>query len=80
MVIGILALQEEIGWERKLMMDANQCWDVDEAIRQMEAKLDDIDFDRAADWDACSQANAAAPDRPAAADAGRVPPEGVAAK
>jgi len=30
-------MREEIGPERKLMMDANQCWDVDEAIRQMKA-------------------------------------------
>jgi L-fuconate dehydratase len=29
-------IREEIGWERKLMMDANQVWDVDEAIRSME--------------------------------------------
>jgi len=28
-------LREEIGWERKLMMDANQVWDVDEAIANM---------------------------------------------
>jgi L-fuconate dehydratase len=28
-------MREEIGGSRKLMMDANQCWDVDEAIRQM---------------------------------------------
>jgi L-fuconate dehydratase len=28
-------MREEIGPHRKLMMDANQCWDVDEAIRQM---------------------------------------------
>jgi len=28
-------MREEIGPSRKLMMDANQCWDVDEAIRQM---------------------------------------------
>jgi L-fuconate dehydratase len=26
-------IREEIGWERTLMMDANQVWDVDEAIR-----------------------------------------------
>jgi len=25
-------IREEIGWERRLMMDANQVWDVDEAI------------------------------------------------
>src|SRR5258708_19497571 len=25
-------LREEIGWERKLMMDANQVWDVDQSI------------------------------------------------
>ncbi len=30
-------MREEIGASRKLMMDANQCWDVDEAIRQMKA-------------------------------------------
>lgn len=30
-------MREEIGPERKLMMDANQCWDVDESIRQMKA-------------------------------------------
>ncbi len=28
-------LREEIGWERKLMMDANQVWDVDEAVANM---------------------------------------------
>jgi L-fuconate dehydratase len=28
-------LREEIGWERKLMMDANQVWDVDESVRNM---------------------------------------------
>ena len=28
-------LREEIGWDRKLMMDANQVWDVDEAVRNM---------------------------------------------
>jgi L-fuconate dehydratase len=28
-------IREEIGWERKLMMDANQVWDVSEAIRCM---------------------------------------------
>lgn len=28
-------IREEIGWERKLMMDANQVWDVYEAIRFM---------------------------------------------
>lgn len=28
-------LREEIGWERPLMMDANQMWDVDEAIANM---------------------------------------------
>jgi L-fuconate dehydratase len=28
-------IREEIGWERKLMMDANQVWDVDEAIEYM---------------------------------------------
>ena len=30
-------MREEIGPGRKLMMDANQCWDVDEAIGQMQA-------------------------------------------
>lgn len=30
-------MREEIGSDRILMMDANQCWDVDEAIRQMKA-------------------------------------------
>ena len=30
-------MREEIGQERKLMMDANQCWDVDESITQMKA-------------------------------------------
>jgi L-fuconate dehydratase len=30
-------MREEIGPERILMMDANQCWDVGEAIRQMKA-------------------------------------------
>jgi L-fuconate dehydratase len=29
-------MREEIGPERRLMMDANQCWDVGEAIRQMQ--------------------------------------------
>jgi L-fuconate dehydratase len=28
-------IREEIGWERKLMMDANQVWGVDEAIENM---------------------------------------------
>ena len=28
-------LREEMGWDRKLMMDANQVWDVDEAISNM---------------------------------------------
>jgi L-fuconate dehydratase len=28
-------LREEIGWDRTLMMDANQVWDVDEAVRNM---------------------------------------------
>lgn len=28
-------MREEIGWERKLMMDANQVWDVREAIENM---------------------------------------------
>jgi L-fuconate dehydratase len=31
-----LLIREEIGWERKLMMDANQVWDVPEAIAYME--------------------------------------------
>lgn len=30
-------MREEIGPDRKLMMDANQCWDVDDAITQMKA-------------------------------------------
>jgi L-fuconate dehydratase len=30
-------MREEIGPKRKLMMDANQCWDVDESIAQMKA-------------------------------------------
>jgi len=30
-------MREEIGPSRRLMMDANQCWDVDESIRQMKA-------------------------------------------
>lgn len=30
-------IREEIGWERILMMDANQVWDVEEAIIHMEA-------------------------------------------
>jgi L-fuconate dehydratase len=30
-------IREEIGWERGLMMDANQVWDVGEAIHAMEA-------------------------------------------
>jgi L-fuconate dehydratase len=30
-------MREELGPERFLMMDANQCWDVPEAIRQMKA-------------------------------------------
>ena len=30
-------MREEIGTDRKLMMDANQCWNVDEAILQMQA-------------------------------------------
>ena len=29
-------IREEIGWERKLMMDANQYWDVPEAINYMQ--------------------------------------------
>ena len=28
-------LREEIGWDRRLMMDANQVWDVNEAVRHM---------------------------------------------
>jgi L-fuconate dehydratase len=28
-------IREEIGWDRKLMMDANQVWDVDQAIANM---------------------------------------------
>ena len=28
-------LREELGWDRKLMMDANQVWDVDEAVTNM---------------------------------------------
>lgn len=28
-------IREEIGWDRRLMMDANQVWDVDEAIEHM---------------------------------------------
>ena len=30
-------IREEIGWERKLMMDANQYWDVGQAITHMKA-------------------------------------------
>ena len=30
-------IREEIGWERRLMLDANQVWDVPEAIRWMTA-------------------------------------------
>ena len=29
-------IREEIGWERRLMMDANQVWDVDQAIEHMQ--------------------------------------------
>lgn len=29
-------MREEIGWTNRLMLDANQCWDVPEAIRQMQ--------------------------------------------
>lgn len=29
-------IREEIGWDRRMMMDANQVWDVPEAIRWME--------------------------------------------
>ncbi|MFK7736801.1 MAG: enolase C-terminal domain-like protein [Pirellulaceae bacterium] len=29
-------IREEIGWDRKLMLDANQVWDVEEAIEQMQ--------------------------------------------
>lgn len=28
-------IREEIGWERRLMMDANQVWDIDQAIEHM---------------------------------------------
>ncbi|MEI4861288.1 enolase C-terminal domain-like protein, partial [Klebsiella pneumoniae] len=28
-------LREEIGWERRLMMDANQVWDVERAVHDM---------------------------------------------
>lgn len=28
-------LREELGWDRKLMMDANQIWDVDQAVTNM---------------------------------------------
>src|SRR6185312_4363687 len=28
-------IRDEIGWDRKLMMDANQVWEVSEAIRHM---------------------------------------------
>lgn len=37
-------LREELGWERKLMMDANQIWSVDEAITAMRklAKFDPL--------------------------------------
>lgn len=31
----VALIREEIGWERKLMMDANQVWDVNEAIDWM---------------------------------------------
>lgn len=30
-------IREEIGWERRLMMDANQVWDVGQAIEHMQA-------------------------------------------
>jgi len=30
-------MREEIGSDRRLMMDANQCWDVEESITQMQA-------------------------------------------
>jgi L-fuconate dehydratase len=30
-------IREEIGWDRSLMMDANQVWDVDQAIAHMES-------------------------------------------
>ena len=30
-------MREEIGWERRLMTDANQCWDVGEAITHVKA-------------------------------------------
>jgi L-fuconate dehydratase len=32
-------IREEIGWERKLMMDANQVWGVDEAIANMKVLM-----------------------------------------
>ena len=37
-------LREELGWDRKLMMDANQIWDVDQAIDAMRklAKFDPL--------------------------------------
>jgi len=30
-------IREEIGWDRRLMMDANQVWDVGQAIEHMQA-------------------------------------------
>src|SRR5436309_3264802 len=35
-------IREEIGWDRKLMLDANQCWDVGQAINHVKrlAKFD----------------------------------------
>jgi L-fuconate dehydratase len=33
-------IREEIGWDRILMMDANQVWDVDEAIAHMRSLLE----------------------------------------
>ncbi|MDR3439219.1 L-fuconate dehydratase [Telmatospirillum sp.] len=35
-------LREELGWDRKLMMDANQTWDVDQAVANMR-KLAEFD-------------------------------------
>jgi len=35
-------LREELGWDRKLMMDANQTWDVDQAVENMR-KLAEFD-------------------------------------
>jgi L-fuconate dehydratase len=33
-------MREEIGWENKLMIDANQCWDVGEAIEHIQGMKD----------------------------------------